>query len=123
MKDDLSAASEDHKQLAKRCVELASECSERTVAEALRALAVDYLRRAAKLRRRGSIETNVGHLARSEKCRLCCKSILSISARNIDSRSGWNAQQRFKRTGAPIRLLQISISQSPLGDFCNTICQ
>src|SRR5262245_50391599 len=23
--------------------------------------------------------------------RLCCKSILSISARNIDSRSGWNA--------------------------------
>src|SRR5262245_22020404 len=39
----------------------------------------------------------------SETCRLCCKSILSISARNIDSRSGWNAQQRFKRTGAPIR--------------------
>jgi hypothetical protein len=26
---------------------------------------------------------------------LCCKSILSISARNIDSRSGWNAQQRL----------------------------
>jgi hypothetical protein len=40
---------------------------------------------------------------KSALCRLCCKSILSISARNIDSRSGWNAQQRFKRTGAPIR--------------------
>src|SRR5262245_26325461 len=34
-----------------------------------------------------------------------------------------NEQQRFKRTDAPIRLLQISISQSLLGDFCNTICQ
>jgi len=55
MKDDLRAASEDHKQLAKRCVELASECSEPTVAEALRALALDYLTRAARLRRRGSI--------------------------------------------------------------------
>src|SRR5262245_29174895 len=46
---------------------------------------------------------------------------LSISARNIDSRSGANTQQRFKRTGAPILLFQISISQSLLGDFCNTI--
>src|SRR5215475_3852574 len=52
---------------------------------------------------------------------LCCKSLLSIWARNIDSRSSANTQQRFKRTGAPIRLFQISISQSPLGDFCNTI--
>jgi hypothetical protein len=44
--------SEDCKQLAERCVELASECSAPTVAEALRALAVDYLTRAARLRRR-----------------------------------------------------------------------
>jgi len=39
----------------------------------------------------------------------------------LDSRSGVNTQQRFKRTGMPIRLFQISISQSPLGDFRNTI--
>ena len=44
--------SEDYKQLAERCVELASECSAPTAAEALRALAVDYLSRAARLRRR-----------------------------------------------------------------------
>ena len=44
--------SEDYKQLAERCAELASECSAPTVAEALRALAVDYLARAARLRRR-----------------------------------------------------------------------
>src|SRR5262245_5517707 len=37
-------------ELAERCVEIASECSAPTVAEALRALAVDYLARAAKLR-------------------------------------------------------------------------
>src|SRR5262245_37705733 len=42
MKDDLRAAPEDYTQLAKRCVELASECSAPTVAEALRALALDY---------------------------------------------------------------------------------
>src|SRR5262249_4600665 len=52
---------------------------------------------------------------------LCCKSLFGIWSRNIDSRSGTNEQQRFKRTDAPIRLLQISISQSLLGDFCNTI--
>src|SRR5262245_19885080 len=52
---------------------------------------------------------------------LCCKSLLSISAGNIDSRSGVNTQQRFKRTDVLIRLFQISISQSPFGDFCNTI--
>jgi hypothetical protein len=52
---------------------------------------------------------------------LCCKSILSILSRNIDSRSGANAQQRFKGARAPIRSLQISISQRLLGDFCNTI--
>jgi hypothetical protein len=35
--------------------------------------------------------------------RLCCKSLLSISAGNIDSRSSANTQQRFKRTGGPPR--------------------
>src|SRR5262245_2829296 len=53
--------------------------------------------------------------------RYCCKSVLSILSRNIDSRSGANAQQRFKEARAPSRSLQISISQSPIGDFCNTI--
>jgi hypothetical protein len=48
-------------------------------------------------------------------------SILSISARNIDSKSRTNAQHRFKSTYAPIRLLQISIPQRPFGDFCNNI--
>jgi len=32
-----------------------------------------------------------------------------------------NTQQRFKRTDVLIRLFQTSISQSPLGGFCNTI--
>jgi hypothetical protein len=41
--------SNDYKELAARCTELASESSEPTVAEALRALASDYLARAAKL--------------------------------------------------------------------------
>jgi hypothetical protein len=41
--------SNDYKELAARCVELASESSEPTVAEALRELASDYLARAAKL--------------------------------------------------------------------------
>src|SRR5262245_65590632 len=59
----------------------------------------------------------------SALCRLCCKNIFGIWSRNIDSRSDTDEQQRFKRTDAPIRLLQISISQSLLGDFCNTICQ
>jgi hypothetical protein len=41
--------SNDYTELAARCAELASESSEPTVAEALRALASDYLARAAKL--------------------------------------------------------------------------
>ena len=41
--------SNDYKELAARCTELASESSEPTVAEALRALASDYLARAAKM--------------------------------------------------------------------------
>ena len=44
------AGPQDYEQLAERCVEIASECSAPTVAEALRALAVDYLARAARLR-------------------------------------------------------------------------
>ena len=44
------AGSKDYEELAERCVEIASECSAPTVAEALRALAVDYLARAARLR-------------------------------------------------------------------------
>src|SRR5262245_61723102 len=50
----------DYEQLAKRCLELASECSVPTVAEALRGLAVDYLRRAAKQRRREPIDSRQG---------------------------------------------------------------
>jgi len=42
---------DDYEELATRCTELASESSEPTVAEALRALASDYLARAAKLHR------------------------------------------------------------------------
>jgi len=41
--------SNDYKELAARCTELASESSEPTVAEGLSALASDYLARAAKL--------------------------------------------------------------------------
>ena len=41
--------SNDYKELAARCAELASESSQPTVAEALRALASDYLARAAKM--------------------------------------------------------------------------
>jgi hypothetical protein len=41
--------SNDYKELAARCTELASEFSEPAVAEALSALASDYLARAAKL--------------------------------------------------------------------------
>jgi hypothetical protein len=39
---------EGYKQLAERCMELASECSAPSVAEALRTLALDYLRLAAR---------------------------------------------------------------------------
>ena len=42
--------SNDYEELAARCTELATESSELTVAEALRALASDYLVRAAQLR-------------------------------------------------------------------------
>lgn len=41
--------SDDYNQLADRCAELANECSEPAVVEALQALALDYLARAAKL--------------------------------------------------------------------------
>ena len=42
-------SSNDYKELAAQCTELASELSEPTMAEALRVLASDYLARAAKL--------------------------------------------------------------------------
>jgi hypothetical protein len=57
---DLSGGPEDYKQLAERCLELASESSAPNVAEALRALALDYLRRAAKLRTRELIKSRPG---------------------------------------------------------------
>jgi hypothetical protein len=44
--NEVHAGPEDYKQLAERCLELASESSAPTVAEALRALALDYLMRA-----------------------------------------------------------------------------
>jgi hypothetical protein len=53
--------SQDYKQLAERCADLASECSAPGVAEALRALVVEYLTRAANLRRR---ETTAATLRR-----------------------------------------------------------
>jgi hypothetical protein len=51
------AGAEDYRLLAERCAKIASDCSEPTVAEALKALALDYLRRAAKLRRGEPIES------------------------------------------------------------------
>jgi hypothetical protein len=54
---DVPAGPEDYKQLAERCFELANESSAPTVAKALRALALDYLMRAAKLRRREPIKS------------------------------------------------------------------
>jgi hypothetical protein len=50
--------SEDYEQLAKRCAELAGECSAPTVAEALRALELDYLARAASPRGRETTATS-----------------------------------------------------------------
>jgi len=63
MKDDLRAGPEDYRQLAARCAEIAGDCSEPAVAQALRALALDYLKRAAKLSRRGPIESLVVDVA------------------------------------------------------------
>src|SRR4029077_5082433 len=42
--------------------------------------------------------TQVGHLARSEKCRLCCKTIFTTRMSNIDSRTSTSVQRRFKNT-------------------------
>ena len=64
--------SNDYKELAARCTELASEFSEPAVAEALRALASDYLARAAKLhhqtRRLSSWRPSVVTMAATNKC-------------------------------------------------------
>jgi hypothetical protein len=51
--------------------------------------------------------------------RLCCKTILSVWARNIDSRSRTAKQLRFKSALVPIRLFQNPIPQLLYGDFCN----
>jgi hypothetical protein len=67
---DVSCGPEDYKQLAERCLELASESSAPTVAEALRALALDYLRRAAKLRTRELIKSRPGRRPTSRRNRL-----------------------------------------------------
>jgi hypothetical protein len=42
-------SAEGYRELSARCIELADESSEPSVAEALRALAADYLARAGKL--------------------------------------------------------------------------
>jgi hypothetical protein len=47
---------EDYKRLADRSAQLAIECTAPTVAEALMALALDYLRRAASLSRAAASE-------------------------------------------------------------------
>jgi hypothetical protein len=52
---------------------------------------------------------------------LCCKTILSMWARNIDSRSRTAKQLRFKSALVPIRLFQNPIPRLLYGDFCNTI--
>jgi len=57
---DVPAGPEEYKQLAERCFELANESSAPTVADALRALAMDYLMRAAKLRRHETIKSRSG---------------------------------------------------------------
>jgi hypothetical protein len=50
--NEVHAGPEDYKQMAERCFELANELSSApTVGDALRALAMDYLMRAAKLTR------------------------------------------------------------------------
>jgi hypothetical protein len=67
----------------------------------------------------------LGHSAISAQCpvcpRLCCKTILSMWARNIDSRWRTAKQLRFKSALVPIRLFQNPIPQLLYGDFCNTI--
>ena len=51
---------------------------------------------------------------------ICCKTILSAPTRKIDSRSSSKAQYRFKSGCSRIRLFQIPIPQTSVGDFCNT---
>jgi hypothetical protein len=61
------------------------------------------------------------HDAESAFGRYCCKRILRVRASNIDSRSGANAQRRFKNLFVPIRLLRIFTRKLLLADFCNNI--
>ena len=46
-------------------------------------------------------EPIISAISMSAYDRYCCKSILSISSRSVDSRSGTNALQQFKRARAP----------------------
>ena len=59
---DARAGPEDYKQLAERCLELAGESCAPTVAEALRALALDYLMRAAQAAQ-ARYQSNLDHVA------------------------------------------------------------
>jgi hypothetical protein len=67
---DILVGPENYKQLAERCLELASECSEPSVAEALRALALDYLKRATKLRKREPMKSRPGRRRKNRPNRL-----------------------------------------------------
>src|SRR5262249_39117041 len=49
------------------------------------------------------------------------KVFLTFGRETLTNDRARTSNNDFKRTDAPIRLLQISISQSLLGDFCNTI--
>src|SRR4029450_12106777 len=53
--------------------------------------------------------------------RFCYKTILRTPTRKIDSRSRSKAQHRFKSACSRIRLFQIQIPQTSVGDICNKI--
>jgi hypothetical protein len=72
--------SEDYKQLAKRFAELASECSASTVAEALRALALDYAMRAARIRKSETINSRRGRHRAGRRNRLSSGSQAPVRA-------------------------------------------
>src|SRR5215475_229085 len=62
-----------------------------------------------------------GHRWRAALGRFCCKTILSAPTGKMDSRSSSKAQYRFKSGCGRIRLFQIPIPQTSVGDFCNKI--
>ena len=59
--------------------------------------------------------------AESSSGRFCCKTILPIGARKIDSRPCANTQRWFKNSHGQIHSFQIYIPQLRHGDFCNKI--